>query len=648
MRFISTTILTTTIFIGTASAQDHFVVHQGDAFSPSVLNVERGDQIRWGIGSAGTITSGENCVPDGLFDGVIGTPPNGIPFFTWDVPMDIEVTEIPYFNAWECKTGEPGFIRVIDVREVPAEYPTIQAALDAAEPYDTISIAPGTYHETGLTPADDNLLIQGELDGDGNPAVFIAPADETKTLESIMKIENINGLRIEGVHFTGGQAQQGGAILINAADPVIENCRFTDNEATEGGGILCSNGIATISNSTFRGNSSQDGGAVFFDESQGSLTGCLLEDNTAEQTGGAISTSTSDIEILDCVIWENIASTGGGIFQGGFSAMITSSRVCGNTPDQVVGEWVNGGSAAVRDDCSVLYVPEDFSTIQSALDAARDGDTVAISAGTYPESNLQVEGTALSIIGETDGDGGPAVSINGTLSLTSQPEAQSVVENLGITTLQLFDSRAMITNCHIEEGDDNVAGVFISNAIATFRNCRIADNYGRFFPGGLVQTDQIEDAQIATSDVEFIDCVIEDNSGSCPVFGCYGKSGVRIEHGSARFERCLIRNNIALGFGGVIFSSEASATMSDTTVCGNSSSGQILGKWTDEGGNIVSDECPEDCPGDLDGDGSVGGSDLGLMLSAWGTEDPAADLDGDGQVGGGDLGLLLSYWGSCL
>ena len=53
------------------------------------------------------------------------------------------------------------------------------------------------------------------------------------------------------------------------------------------------------------------------------------------------------------------------------------------------------------------------------------------------------------------------------------------------------------------------------------------------------------------------------------------------------------------------------------------------------------------CPGDLDGDGFVGGGDLGVLLSAWGTGDPAADLDGDGMVGGADFGMLLAAFGAC-
>jgi hypothetical protein len=49
--------------------------------------------------------------------------------------------------------------------------------------------------------------------------------------------------------------------------------------------------------------------------------------------------------------------------------------------------------------------------------------------------------------------------------------------------------------------------------------------------------------------------------------------------------------------------------------------------------------------GDLDGDGRVGGSDLGLMLAAWGPgTNQAADLNRDGVVNGADMGALLGAW----
>ena len=59
------------------------------------------------------------------------------------------------------------------------------------------------------------------------------------------------------------------------------------------------------------------------------------------------------------------------------------------------------------------------------------------------------------------------------------------------------------------------------------------------------------------------------------------------------------------------------------------------------------DGCPTIVPEDLDRDGRVYGTDLGLLLSAWGlVGEPAgrADINGDGVVDGGDFSRLLAAW----
>jgi formylglycine-generating enzyme required for sulfatase activity len=55
------------------------------------------------------------------------------------------------------------------------------------------------------------------------------------------------------------------------------------------------------------------------------------------------------------------------------------------------------------------------------------------------------------------------------------------------------------------------------------------------------------------------------------------------------------------------------------------------------------------CRADFDGDGSVGASDLTILLNAWGTCDGCvADVDRSGTVDGADLTVLLGFWsGAC-
>jgi len=71
------------------------------------------------------------------------------------------------------------------------------------------------------------------------------------------------------------------------------------------------------------------------------------------------------------------------------------------------------------------------------------------------------------------------------------------------------------------------------------------------------------------------------------------------------------------------------------------------GTLPDKNGNGIPDEC--EIPGDLDGDGTVGASDLLILLASWGPcddcDDCPADLNGDCTVGAADLLILLVNWG---
>lgn len=59
----------------------------------------------------------------------------------------------------------------------------------------------------------------------------------------------------------------------------------------------------------------------------------------------------------------------------------------------------------------------------------------------------------------------------------------------------------------------------------------------------------------------------------------------------------------------------------------------------------VSCTAQQPCDADLNGDGLVDGTDLAVILNAWGT--PDADIDTDGNTGGSDLAIILNAWGEC-
>ncbi len=77
----------------------------------------------------------------------------------------------------------------------------------------------------------------------------------------------------------------------------------------------------------------------------------------------------------------------------------------------------------------------------------------------------------------------------------------------------------------------------------------------------------------------------------------------------------------------------------------SSANGEIFKIVAADGTN----ECEKPCPADFDDDGTVGASDLAILLGAWGPNPGhPADFDDDGDVDAADLAQLLGTWGPCL
>jgi hypothetical protein len=201
------------------------------------------------------------------------------------------------------------------VLEVPADYPSIQSALDAACEYDTILVAPGVYSERGVTvpsiplmirswdPLDPDLVASTVIHGCGADAVTFAPFREKE-------ITTLAGFAV-----TGG----GTGITCIAVSPVIEHCIIEENLSDRvGGGFFISNSNARIDQCVIRANSASvtGGGMDCLDYGSPLISRCEIVDNRAHFDGAGINCDFySSPTLVDCLIEGNTnwGGCGGGI-----------------------------------------------------------------------------------------------------------------------------------------------------------------------------------------------------------------------------------------------------------------------------------------------------------------------------------------------
>jgi hypothetical protein len=239
------------------------------------------------------------------------------------------------------------FVSAAD-RLVPRQFPTIQAAINAAGAGDNILISPGVYAEKLTIQKQVHLVgIDGPavtaIDGDGfSGSLVVVGSDGAQT--------TLDGLTIRNGSSTGLSI---GAKIFQATNCVLENnqgpgaslgtngpgsvsfdsCTFSGNQSSSGGGfsqMLTGNSPIPVSftQCSFIGNiATNDGGGASVRSA--TFSGCVFENNDA----GA------DVDDLDEV------GRGGAIMIGGFgtlagTATIQNCEFTGNTNSAI---WVGTG-----------------------------------------------------------------------------------------------------------------------------------------------------------------------------------------------------------------------------------------------------------------------------------------------------------------
>jgi hypothetical protein len=126
---------------------------------------------------------------------------------------------------------------------VPAQYPTIQAAVDAAVPVDVVLVAPGEYLETVNLLGKPITLRSVEL----HASIIRAPQGSRCVVEESNEPPSTV---VEG--FTLGRAGAvGGGVLVSNASPRFMRCRLVSCINAEGGALRVIGGSAVFDQCDF-------------------------------------------------------------------------------------------------------------------------------------------------------------------------------------------------------------------------------------------------------------------------------------------------------------------------------------------------------------------------------------------------------------
>jgi len=196
------------------------------------------------------------------------------------------------------------------VRAVPGDYATIQQAITASEPCDTVRVAPGLY--AGPILVDRPVVLQGI-----GPAFPVIEGDDLSRVITITADATVEGFIITGGAALGvGLGALGGGMAIIDASATVRSCRFTENFALAGGGGLAMTlGTLVLENCTFlRDGTLGTGGAVYVANGVGAnaIRGNVFAKCTATGAGGGVALLDTPFTIVSNTFVRNEAGTGGG------------------------------------------------------------------------------------------------------------------------------------------------------------------------------------------------------------------------------------------------------------------------------------------------------------------------------------------------
>jgi parallel beta-helix repeat protein len=224
---------------------------------------------------------------------------------------------------------------------------------------------------------------------------------------------------------------------------------------------------------------------------------------------------------------------------------------------------------------SIIYVPSEEPTIQAGIDAAVDGDTVLVAAGTYTGSgnrDIDFSGKLITVMSEHGADE-TIIDCEGNISdlhrgfiFQSSEDNRSILN--GFTIQKGYENRGgaiycnaaspAITGCHISDNTASTGGggVYCVSSSPVFRSCIIAGNRANTEYGGGIYFH-------SKSSPALYECSVSGNTA------CWG-GGIFCWDAIPTIENCVISDNSTNhAGGGGIYLKNSSPDIINTIITGN-------------------------------------------------------------------------------
>jgi hypothetical protein len=320
---------------------------------------------------------------------------------------------------------------------VPADFATIQEAVDNAFEGDEIVVAPGTYNEnvswtgTGLTLRSSGGAALTIISGGG----LNAPIRVNSVLTSVT---------IEGFTLTNGGGGDGGGIsLVNVANGTIRNCIIRDNANPDasGGGAYLNAGTYLVENTNFINNSitgGGSGGGLYVESATVTINGgSFINNRNPGGSGGGIQLldESAVLTVNNALFTGNTAEGGsGGAIDSVFGATLNVNGCTFSTNG--IGQFSNTFGAAIQAGDGILNVSN--STFSGNADSAiSTGASGGISNSTF-SNNLAFGGSGGAIYVSSSG---------GAFAITGSTFTSNVADGGTGGEILIDGSSVSVTDC---------------------------------------------------------------------------------------------------------------------------------------------------------------------------------------------------------